>query len=903
MSLRSLALAAALPLVLSSAPALHVGGATIDGHGARLDGIALGLARVGREGALRPVRAAAPVRSPDGVRAKRGAGITEWWRMAGGRLEHLVTIDDAPAGADPLVLELALTGAVAVPSDDPDRVSLVDPRTALPRAVYEHLVVMDADARRLPARLVADADVVRIEIEDRGARYPIVVDPTFYGVEEATLVDPTAPEFVNLGSMVACSDDASTVFAGGSGTPARVFERDGAGYSVTSIPSSTGGSAPFVFATTALGDRFVTVGGGLANVRVFARGGSGWSEEALLAQPCADSGMGRSGDIDADGTLIVLGAPRCGGNVGAVAVYRRDAGGWALTDTLPSPVTTADRFGEAVALSDDGLHLAVTASSGASSVRLYGFDGTSFVLEQTFPGATFSTRLSMNADGTRLAVGGSDVVRVVERTASAWTEVATLTDPMGTGHSFGGSVSLSDDGALLVVGSEYAGPSLSVVGTAYLYARDAGSWVLEGELLGSSRDAFDRFGGDVSMAGDAVHAVIGVPSDDIVGSSEGSVRLFRLATLEPIGVACTDAGQCESGFCVDGVCCESACGGDDADCQACAGSLTGLADGACGALQAGVAETVTCREDAGACDVAEQCVAGEVACPDDGFVPMGVVCRASAAACDAAEACTGAGPACPRDALEPSGVVCRATTGACDPAERCDGTTSACPGDVLSPAGTECGGRLPGSCTSAGVCSGSSGACGGGTSLPLGTVCAPRDPANTCDVDDVCDGAGVCLERWAEAATVCGDGGGAGPCDAPDHCQGMTGECVDAFLIDVECRGSSGACDPAETCSGDGPACPADRFAAEGLVCRSSSASCDPEEACDGVTAGCPADQTTCTADAGTPDAGVGDAARSDAGGPAPVAGCACAAGPRSAPPALLLLALVVLARRRRKQG
>ena len=62
---------------------------------------------------------------------------------------------------------------------------------------------------------------------------------------------------------------------------------------------------------------------------------------------------------------------------------------------------------------------------------------------------------------------------------------------------------------------------------------------------------------------------------------------------------------------------------------------------------------------------------------------------------------------------------------------------------------------------------------------------------------------------------------------------------------DVECRASTGDCDPAETCNGEDPDCPADAMAEEGTECRASAGPCDTAETCDGESAACPDDTGT----------------------------------------------------------
>jgi hypothetical protein len=95
-------------------------------------------------------------------------------------------------------------------------------------------------------------------------------------------------------------------------------------------------------------------------------------------------------------------------------------------------------------------------------------------------------------------------------------------------------------------------------------------------------------------------------------------RHVKLRVVEdmPLGLACAQNAQCQSGFCVDGVCCESACGGGaGSDCQACGVAAGGTADGLCGAVRADAA--LVCRPSAVACDAAEVCDGTLLSCPAD----------------------------------------------------------------------------------------------------------------------------------------------------------------------------------------------------------------------------------------------------------------------------------------------
>ncbi|MEO7730420.1 MAG: hypothetical protein ABIY55_05570 [Kofleriaceae bacterium] len=104
------------------------------------------------------------------------------------------------------------------------------------------------------------------------------------------------------------------------------------------------------------------------------------------------------------------------------------------------------------------------------------------------------------------------------------------------------------------------------------------------------------------------------------------------------GQACSNNGQCSTGFCVDSKCCDTACGGNNKnDCQGCSKSITGGVDGTCTLRPSGL-----CRVEANAF-------------------------------CDLREFCTGASPDCPPDVGRNAGLVCNMTTGAVCPASGAPG--------------------------------------------------------------------------------------------------------------------------------------------------------------------------------------------------------------------------------------
>ncbi|HAC80960.1 MAG TPA: hypothetical protein DCG06_11740, partial [Deltaproteobacteria bacterium] len=109
--------------------------------------------------------------------------------------------------------------------------------------------------------------------------------------------------------------------------------------------------------------------------------------------------------------------------------------------------------------------------------------------------------------------------------------------------------------------------------------------------------------------------------------------------------------------------------------------------------------------------------------------------------------------------------------------------------------------------------------------------------------------------KW-KGGPVCGNG----ILEPTEDCEAPFGACCTStcdFKPSTEvCRGSAGACDIQETCTGTSDTCPADTVESAATVCRASGGICDIEETCDGVNVTCPADAvesaaTVCRASGG----------------------------------------------------
>jgi predicted amidohydrolase YtcJ len=342
-------------------------------------------------------------------------------------------------------------------------------------------------------------------------------------------------------------------------------------------------------------------------VYVFTRAASGaWSQQAYLkpSNPQSGAEFGHYVALSADGNTLAVSAyweasnaTGVNGNqrdesipqAGAVYVFTRTGSTWQQQAYIKASNTgeagTADTFGEgdqfgwSLALSGDGVTIAVgaitedsaareidgnqrdNAAAGAGAVYVFGRTGNTWAQRAYVKpsnldaGDMFGYSVSLNADGSVLAVGsfdedgsgrginpppdnrnaGSGAVYVFTRAGAAWSQQAYIkpanSEPQ---DSFGVHVALSDDGATLLAGSLDEDCSATGVnpagcdndwnsdlsmGAAYVFVRAGSTWSQQAFLKPSNTRANDWFGARVALSGDGNTAAVGAPFED--GGSKG----------------------------------------------------------------------------------------------------------------------------------------------------------------------------------------------------------------------------------------------------------------------------------------------------------------------------------------------------------------------------------------------
>lgn len=450
--------------------------------------LSLRLSAIGRPGAMRQLAAVAPQAALAGVSYAR-PGLREWYANGPLGLEQGFTVSARPHGASgPLTLSIALGGSLRPAlAFHGQAVRFTSGSTTLS---YGGLRVFDASGRQLPARLALAHGRLTISVADRGARYPIRIDP--YVQDGSVLLGSGEVGDGFFGLAVAISPDASTIIVG---TP-----QSGTGIAYVFVPS-----------------------------------GSGWAQQAALtlAKAPASAYFGDAVSLSSNGNIALIGAP----NADEAAVFTRSGTTWTQSAAVV-PRVSVTGFGTGVSISNAGTTLLIgdngsdTASNYSSAfVYTKNGDGVWEVAATLSPagedsnGMTFNPmHVALSGDGSTALLGngfdqaGAGSAWVFTGSGSSWSQQGGRL--LGSGPidaaEFGGSVALSVDGDTAAIG---APADHCNAGAAYIFVRSGSSWSQQGsKLIASSSPGTcpsgtggggPTFGDSVALSSDGNTALIG----------------------------------------------------------------------------------------------------------------------------------------------------------------------------------------------------------------------------------------------------------------------------------------------------------------------------------------------------------------------------------------------------------
>jgi len=526
----------------------------------------LSLVAVGRGARVHRIATVAPVaRSGRVVLAHPGIG--EWYAAGPLGVEQGFTVARRPAGArGQLVLSLRLGGGLSARRAATGVVFVSGSGRVVLR--YGGLAAVDASGRRLPAAFALVGGALMLQVDDRGAVYPVRIDPF---IEEDKLIPPDEIKsggiYTSLfGASVAISSDGNTALIGGYSDnnefgAAWVYTRSAAGVwseQQKILPpaddTATNGEFGVYVALSGDGNTALIEAPGTA-VWVFTRTGTSWAEQQMIPSPAYNASTNPdSVDFDggvalsSEGTEALIGGRDGGGDAGGAWIYTRSGTAWSPLPVINPPADesgTGSSFGAAVALAgqgttaliggyQDGVH---TNGSSTGAAWVYTLSGGTWTEQKKLddpPGTSggvlpqFGWSVSLSDDGSTALIGGPNdnneygSAWVYTRSGSAWTEQQQLTSPTDEntpviGANFGDAVSLSSAGtsALISGGSDGYTNSTGSVGAVWLYTRSAtGAWGESQKIVPTDESGKGGFGGSVALSGDGSTTIVGGDNDD-----------------------------------------------------------------------------------------------------------------------------------------------------------------------------------------------------------------------------------------------------------------------------------------------------------------------------------------------------------------------------------------------------
>jgi hypothetical protein len=509
---------------------------------------------------LKPLKEATPHPSSKGVEFDRGP-LTEWYANGPMGMEQGFTIAKRPGKPNEQPLTLAMSSSSGLEMKNVDARNITLNQQGQPKLSYGAVSASDAAGNELKAWLEVRGKKLLLRVDDRNARYPVVIDPT---ITTARLTASDASEFATLGWNVAISGNTVAVGAPGVTIGSNsyqgaiyIFVKPASGWAnmtqTAKLAASDGQTDSLLGRGVGISGNTVVAGAPgqftnqIGEAYIFVEPEGGWknmTETAILtpSDSAAGNQFGYSAGIS--GNTVVVGAFGANNEQGAAYVYVKPAGRW--TNTTQTAILTAsdggDQFGSSVAISGK------TIVSG--SFLDNGSVGAAYVFVEPGGGwvnAAQTAKLTpsdngADALGLSVAVSGNTVVAgafgwpgngsfegaayVFVEPEGGWTnmtQTAILTASDGAlQNQLGYSIGIS--GKIVAVGAE-GWPEGGNEGAVYVYKMPVGGWTNMTETMKLTvSDGASELGYGVAVSG--ANIVGGAPVYSGSAEDQGAAYVF-----------------------------------------------------------------------------------------------------------------------------------------------------------------------------------------------------------------------------------------------------------------------------------------------------------------------------------------------------------------------------------------
>jgi len=502
--------------------------------------------------------------SKNKVEYNRG-NITEWYVNSPLGIEQGFTLNSSPeqrSSDGKVVLEvgLELNDELQVrQTEDGNAIDFVSSDNNKEIFRYRGLFAFDSSGKELPSEMKLLDSKIEILVDDRGAEYPIVIDP-FIEIQKILPSDamPNVPPSWQFGGTVHLSGNTAIVgaiHADGFLGEAYIFDRDTRGFwSETQILQGSNvntfgdffGNCVHIDGDTAIvgashvlnvaspGEAYIYERDPMTNL---------WNEVDIITGSTAATGSfyGISCTLEESSGIAMVGANRAFAVEGRAYVYQRDMTGmWNETQVLsPSGGMPNFQFGFKINFQGDIAAIGAPGLIGfpvGDRVYVYQRDPITGLWSEnqiiagsdTMAGDAFG--VDVDFDGDNMVIGASQFnmnegkAYFFERDpmTNMWFEVDIVTADMPVmGEFFGSNVSISGDitiisAALLITSN----------GRVLVYERDnMGIWSEVQELTASDGMVGDQFGVETSIDGNQL--IVGANGvDGAAGPLTGAAYLY-----------------------------------------------------------------------------------------------------------------------------------------------------------------------------------------------------------------------------------------------------------------------------------------------------------------------------------------------------------------------------------------
>lgn len=236
-----------------------------------------------------------------------------------------------------------------------------------------------------------------------------------------------------------------------------------------------------------------------------------------------------------------------GDSAGKVQVFQLTSGTWSALGAPMLGLGSYNGLGVAMDLSGDGNTLVATAGYfsydeiSKGYICVFRFDGA--VWNQISPiiwgdnlGDLFGNSISLSNDGNTLAVGSpmcngtvgvdAGAVKVLDYDGTSWNQRGTTFLGVIEGGQLGKSVAISGNGNILAIGEPNHNNNGFMSGQISVYSWNGSDWVVTGSSVNGSH-AFDCAGSKICICDDGVTLIVGFPGDDTNGENAGKVTVFK----------------------------------------------------------------------------------------------------------------------------------------------------------------------------------------------------------------------------------------------------------------------------------------------------------------------------------------------------------------------------------------